>query len=52
MTIIDATTGASLITTFTGVIEDNLPGLLLVFGTMAAIAFAFRKLGKVTRNRI
>lgn len=51
MTVIDATSGAQLISAFTGVISSNIAGLLLVMGTMGAIAWVFRKVGKHAKGK-
>lgn len=51
MTIVDATSAGQLITAFTGVISSNIAGLLLIMGTMGAIAWVFRKVGKHSKGK-
>lgn len=41
MTILDATNAGTLITEVTGVITDNMPGILLVVGATVGLKVAF-----------
>lgn len=52
MTILTPAAAQDLIDAFTGVLTANIAGLLLIFGTLAAINFVFRKLGKTSRGRV
>jgi len=48
MTLIDATTGGTLVTSITSGITDNLPGLLVVVGFAVALRYSVRFFNKAT----
>jgi len=52
MTLIDATSAASLVTTVTGVITSNMAGILIVFGTMVGIAVARGFLNRAKKGKV
>jgi len=52
MTLIDATSASSLVTTVTGVITANMTGILIVFGTMVGIAVARKFLNRAKNGKL
>lgn len=52
MTLVDATSGAALVTAVTDVISDNIAGILVVLGAMVGIAFARKLLNRSTKGRV
>jgi len=50
MTLIDATTGAALVTSITNGITANLPGLLIVIGFAVALRYSVRFFNKATKR--
>lgn len=52
MELVDATSAAALVTTVTGVITDNIAGVLLLLGTFVGIGFARKFLNRSTKGRI
>lgn len=52
MELIDATSAAGVVTTVTGVITDNIAGILVLFGTMVGLAVARGFLNRAKKGRV
>lgn len=52
MELIDATSAAALVTTVTGVITDNMAGILIVFGTMVGIGLARKFINRSKNGKL
>lgn len=52
MVLIDSTAAAGVVTDITGVIADNIGGILVLFGTMVGLAVARGFLNRAKKGRV